>query len=286
MKNTKTRGVMSLWTQTPQFTIRRGSLLLQTLAANLAANAFAETQFVTDELGAELAAILGWPFGEVSTALETWPADGLQHIWALGKLAACTLQSGQFVQFDGDVLLFKPLPESFTSSRLLAQSEDYPQFYESVNLRTAREVAGLPPGATAFNAGLIGGADASLVRAYAWTGLELAEKFRGSEINGTAVSMMIEQYQLGVFSERVGVPVATLLPLHASKEQIEEAGYSHLWGSSKHSPKWLSRVEARLARDFPEAHARFIEGWRKIATRLPSPAPCGSGIGEPFASEF
>lgn len=74
------------------FRIERGPLLVQTLAVCLAARAFAETEFVTDKLGAAMAARLGWSFGQVSTPLEAWPTDGLTHIWALGKLVACTLQ--------------------------------------------------------------------------------------------------------------------------------------------------------------------------------------------------
>lgn len=46
------RGVMSLWTRTPMFVAQRGPMLIQTLAANLAARAFAETEFVTDKRGA------------------------------------------------------------------------------------------------------------------------------------------------------------------------------------------------------------------------------------------
>ncbi len=65
---------------------------IQTLAANLAARAFAETEFVTDKRGSEIA-----------TRLEHWPAYGITHIWALGKLVACALQEQAFVQFDGDV---------------------------------------------------------------------------------------------------------------------------------------------------------------------------------------
>jgi len=76
---------MSLWTKTPMFVPTRGPLLIQTLAANLAARVFAETEFVTDKRGAEIAALLGWPFGEkgcccnaqatsLPSALAAWPA--------------------------------------------------------------------------------------------------------------------------------------------------------------------------------------------------------------------
>ena len=46
---------MSLWTRTPMFRIERGPLLIQTLAANLAARVFVETEFVTDLRGAGIA---------------------------------------------------------------------------------------------------------------------------------------------------------------------------------------------------------------------------------------
>ena len=255
------RGVMSLWTRTPMFVPRRGPMLIQTLAANLAVRVFAETEFVTDQRGAEIAALLGWPFGQVTTALEQWPADGLTHIWSLGKLVACALQERPFVQFDGDVLLFKPLPKRLTRHRLIAQSPDFPHYYTSRDMRAAQELAGFAPGGTSYNAGLLGGSDVALVRAYAWAGLDLAQKFRGSALNGTTTSMIVEQYQLGVFSRRVGVDVGTLLPLAPSQKQVGKAGYAHLSGNAKREPAWIERAERRLANDFPEAHARFLKGW-------------------------
>ena len=240
-------------------------MLIQTLAANLAARAFVETEFVTDKLGAEIARRLGWPFGQISTALEDWPADGLTHIWALGKLVACALQEQLFVQFDGDVLLFKPLPKRLTRHRLIAQSPDFPHYYSSREMLAAQALAGFAPGGAAYNAGLLGGNDVALVRAYAWAGLDLAQKFRGCPLNGTTTSMIIEQYQLGVFARRVGVEVGTLLPMAPTRKQVAKAGYAHLTGSAKREEKWVSKVEARLAADFPEAYERFLAAWPWLA---------------------
>ena len=261
------------------FRIERGPLLVQTLAVCLAARAFAETEFVTDKLGAEMAARLGWSFGQVSTPLEAWPTDGLTHIWALGKLVACTLQEQPFVQFDGDVLLFKPLPKRLTRCRLIAQSPDFPNYYTSADMQAALAVAGFGRNITAYNGGLLGGSDVALVRAYAWAGLELAKQFRGSAINGTTTSMIVEQYQLGVFARRVGVEVGTLLPLHPTRKQIAKAGYSHLSGSAKREPQWVERVEARIARDFPEAYARFLDAWpHVVALASNNTGAAGSGF--------
>ena len=261
---------MSLWTKTPMFVPTRGPMLIQTLAVNLAARAFTETEFVTDKRGAEIAAAFGWPFGHVSTALEDWPADGLRHIWALGKLVACAFQERPFVQFDGDVLLFKPLPKRLTRHRLIAQSPDFPHYYTSREMRAAQDIAGFARGGAAFNAGLLGGNDVALVRAYAWAGLDLAQKFRGCLLNGTTTSMIVEQYQLGVFSRRVGVEVGTLLPLAPTRKQVAKAGYAHLTGAAKREDTWIAKAEARLAADFPDAYARFLSAGPLIASTAES----------------
>jgi len=260
------RGVLSLWTRTPMFRIERGPLLVQTLAVCLAAQAFGETEFVTDRGGAQLAEILGWKFHRVVTPLDDFPSDGLEHIWALGKLVACSIQDEPFVQFDGDVLLFKPLPQRLSHARLIAQSPDPDHYYGSADMRRALAIAGLPAGHTAFNAGLLGGSDVALVRAYAFAALELARKFRHCDLNGTTTSMIIEQYHLGVFAARTGVPVTTLLPARPPRSQVTRAGYAHLTGSAKRSPIYVARAEARLLRDFPEAHGRFLTGWQHLLT--------------------
>ena len=277
---------MSLWTRTPMFRIERGPLLIQTLAANLAARSFAETEFVTDDRGAGIAALLGWPFARITTPLQDWPADGLTHIWALGKLVACALQEQPFVQFDGDVLLFKPLPKRLTRHRLIAQSPDMPRYYLSRDMRAAQVVAGFAPGGTAYNAGLLGGNDVALVRAYAWAGLDLAQKFRGCPLNGTTTSMIVEQYQLGVFARRVGVEVGTLLPVCPTRKQVGKAGYAHLSGGAKRDSAWIERAEQRLAADFPEAYARFVAAWPQLAAMPTTGSEETVSTTEPVAMEF
>jgi|GEM_PF-2875494 len=273
------KGVLSLWTRTPMFCIERGPLLVQTLAVCLASRVFTETEFVTDRLGAQIAECLGWKFDRVVTPLENLPCAGLTHIWALGKLAACSIQEKPFVQFDGDVLLFKPLPERLTRSRLIAQSEDFPHFYTSNEMRRAFDLAGFPVGANAYNGGLLGGSDVALVRAYAWAGLEAAAKLRDHAFSGTLASMAVEQYQLGVFAERTGVPVGTLLPLHPTHDEVTAVGYAHLQGGAKRDTHWVARAEALLAREFPAHHARFLDRW-------PSLAALTARVGHEFSSSY
>jgi hypothetical protein len=90
-------------------------------------------------------------------------------------------------------------------------------------------------------------------------------KLLGWPLNGTATSMVVEQYQLGVFARRVGVEVGTLLPLAPSRKQVAKAGYAHLTGGAKREDKWIAKAEAGLAADFPEAYERFSAAWPQLA---------------------
>jgi hypothetical protein len=279
------RGVLSLWTRTPMFRLGRGPTLIQTLAVCLAARNFPETQFVTDTGGALIAQQLGWEFSSVSLALEDFNPQGLEHVWALGKFVALTIQQGPCIQFDGDVLIFNPLPDTLCRARLIAQSPDFPSYYDSADMRRALALSKLPA-AVPYNAGLLGGSDAALVRAYAFSSLELAAKFTGCDLNGTTTSMCVEQYHLGVFAQRVGVEVATLLPARPSEAQLEAAGYAHLVGGAKRAETWLARAEARLSRDFPEAYERFLAGWPAIAASAGAEIAAGSVDDTPYAVPF
>lgn len=246
------------------FRLEHGPLLVHTLAICLAKQHFAQVEFFSDAQGVHFAETLGWKFSATSAGFEGLDLRGYEHIWALGKLIALASQERPCIHVDGDVLLFKPLPGSLLSARLVAQSPDLQSHYTGADMDRGFALCGLPRGHTAYNAGLLGGSDPALFRAFAWAGLDLARSFHGSDLNGTTTSMLIEQYQLGVFSHRCGVPVTPLLPLAPKRAEIAAAGYAHLIGANKRNPFYVERAEARLARDFPEAHGRFVEGWRRL----------------------
>lgn len=261
------------------FRVERNPLLVATLAVCLARRAFPEVVFVTDLRGAALARALGWQFDSVSLGLERLQADGLEHVWALGKLAALLEQPCPCVQFDGDVLLLKPLPRRLEAAPLLAQSPDVPSYYGGRDMLRGLQILGLPRRRRAYNAGLLGGADVALLHDYAAAALELAAKFRdlGHEVNGTTASMLVEQYSLGVFARSRGVEVRTLLPRHPSRRHVARVGYVHLVGNHKRHPLYVEKVERRLAADFPEAYAAFLAGWQALERSTEAPTAGGFG---------
>lgn len=260
-------GLISLWTGTPMFRHRRSHLLVTTLAHCLAMESFGKVEFVTDFYGIELAERLGWRFTSILPALESLNDCKTKHIWALGKLVALLTQDKPVCQIDCDVYLHKPLPERILKAPLLAQSVDYPQWYEGINMQEAIKTAGLPEGHLAYNAGLLGGCDIPLIHDYATASLELAKRFEGVEDQmneGTAISMVVEQYHLGVFARRKGVRVETLLPIHPTREEWHAAGYTHLHGAAKRDRYYLERTEERLKKQFPSHYSSFELGWHEL----------------------
>lgn len=257
-------GVMSLWTGTGKFQLTRSAMIIHTLAVCMANKAFKTTEFVTDTAGLEIADRLGWRYTNFVNALDRLCDAGMRHIWALGKLKAMSIQEAPFCHLDNDVILHKPLPEAFNTAELFAQSKDYPCHYQSKDMGEAMQMAGIPGHTVAFNAGIIGGNNVPLINGYATEAMSIAERFSGCEINGTTTSMVVEQSFFGAYARRNRVHVEELIPILASPSDLEDAGYTHLVGSSKTNPQYVDRCEQRLIRDFGEAYSSFQKGWKLI----------------------
>ena len=267
--------LQSLWTGTPMFRPQRGPLLVHTLALCLAREHFRGVELVTDTRGLELSETFGWRYTSYLNVLDALTAAGLTHVWALGKLIAIMHQSEPFLQIDTDVLLLKAPRREIRHARLVAQSIDYPNYYQGEDMRAALVHAGLPAGRVAYNCGVVGGTDVHLLFHYAREGVELAQKFFCSPINGTTTSMAVEQYHLADFARRNGVRVETVLPLHHAGTHRRRAGYAHLTGDAKRDPVLVGSCERRLAREYPAEYRAFLAGWRQVQRdyHLAPPAP-------------
>ena len=259
--------VFSLWTQTSMFRVERGPLLIHSLAIERAKQCFSKVHFITDAGGNALAESLGWRFDHVALDLDSLRAEGMLHIWALGKLVAVSIQKEPFIHMDGDVVLTSPLSQELKSARLVAQSRDYPHYYHSEEMNTAYQVSGIRRGYPKYNCGIIGGADNALLRSWALHAYEKAQLFANNPLNGTTTSMMIEQASLGAWADYCGVKVATIIDSPDDQDGARRAGYNHLAGNAKRNPEIVARAEATFARVFPEAYKRFNDGF---ATLVPS----------------
>lgn len=265
------RCVHSLWTGTPAFRgIERGPLLIATLSVCLARAGFRETVFVTDHRGHAIAQALGWEFGAVDTRLESLPAQGINHIWAIGKIAALLLATDDgepALHTDLDVAWLQPPRPELLAGRLVAQSPEAPYGPEFDPYFAAARLARHAP----FNCGIIGGSDVSLVRDYTAFALSLAWRLRDLPLDGNLASMTIEQAALAAFAAQNAVTVTTLLARPIFPADYYRSDYCHLAGPTKRDPVYLTRAEARLSRDFPDPYARFQAGFRALASGMQPP---------------
>lgn len=236
--------------------------MIHTLSLALLSRHFKETELVTDELGRQIADRLGWEYQRYKINLRCLSPE-MRHIWALGKIYAISIQNERFCHIDNDVLLFQPLPDRLLKEPIFAQSPDRPEFYVHGEMQRAIKSSSLTKIAapTPYNTGIIGG-DPNLLREYAQMAIGAAYRIEG--VNGTDISMAIEQSWLGEFAQQRGYKVRTLLRVDSTEEEAGKAGYAHLVGKSKHLPEWQQRCEARLAHEFPAIYEKFALGWETI----------------------
>lgn len=258
------KGVQSLWTGTPMFQPTRNCLLLQTLSHCLTLEHFDEVELVTDNNGLFISEVLGWEYTSLVSRLDELTREGLGHIWATGKMMALLLQNKSSVHIDWDGLFFGVLPKRMRQGRLIAERVDNPDYYTSPDLECAIETLDFPKGMMGYNCGMVGGMDMGLVRKYAEGAISNAQKMKATHLNGTAVSMVCEQYWLGLFARENGVRVEPLLSAWSTFGEARRSKWFHLTGPIKHRPEVMVRVERRLARDYPKAYRKFLEGFPRV----------------------
>ena len=270
-------------------------LLAWGLSLRLARPHFAETQLVTDTAGKEmLVDELGLEFGEVSTDL-----DGLREVdpgwWALGKLAAYSLQDRPFTHIDTDVFLWKALPPWLVAAPVFAQCPEQHPLENAwcgprhIEYLFDRHKLSLPVewqwassrNTTWFreeNCGILGANRVDFIRHYAQTAIRMvtdpAHRAVWADLpEKSGFNMLIEQFLLAccVDYHRIdprsayrGVGIRYLFPSWPeayNPQAASRAGYSHLLGEAKSHPGVMARLEHRVAQLDPV----FLRHCRRVA---------------------
>lgn len=255
------RVIQSLWTLPPTYWLKRSAFLIQAYSICLARQ-FHPLHLACDRRGARIARFFGWEFDGIDTCLERFDTAGLERIWALGKIQTMLCQNEPAIHIDGDVLLSKPLPASFLAAPIVAQSQDFPAYYRSPLMRLARNIAGLPAHWTAYNTGIMGGADLGAVQAWCRSSMAAAKCFRTHDmkgkINGGMVSMIIEQVSISPFH-----PVVLFGDMAAPYRE-NKIGYRH-YVTGRRTPAAIAVIEAEFALKFPDHHAHFVRQWSRLS---------------------
>jgi hypothetical protein len=289
------RAVWSFWSkpfiahQRDLWPSERHHLLSWILSVHTARQHYSETALFTDRLGAELLhGDLKLPFDEVRVALDDL-ADADDEWWTLGKLYTYQLQDKPFVHIDSDVYLWSSLPGRVSHAPVFAQNPE--RFDEDDNWyrpfdfqKTILDQGGWLPAEwiwytssqrlEAVCCGFLGGNNVDFINHYA----RQAIKIIITEENTYALSsstdkirdnILVEQYFLSAcINFHNVIKPSPFEPVFASylfdsteaafdPAEAKKAGYTHLISSAKRDASIMSRLEARVRRDYPAYYARL-----------------------------
>lgn len=252
------------------------------LSFHCVARKYTDVNLVTDLHGKELAEkFLGLSYASISADLENL-SPSRNDFWNYGKFLAYKLQTKPFFHIDIDAFLWKPLPERMCTARLAVQSwellPDHQRFYGELLAgmrgklpRSLPCVQDAPAGnIRALNCGILGGQDLSFVHRYAdcmmnifddpenspgWDSIGRAEL---GEFCVSNCAIAVEQVGLAGLAQDAGLEPEVLIQNPQDGDvAMMEAGLTHLVGSGKSDPRYMSLLEERFARDLPELKARI-----------------------------
>lgn len=277
-------------------------LLAWGLTVHLARKHYPDTVLVTDRAGkALLVDRLGLSFSQVSTELEQLRTANTDF-WALGKLAAYSLQDQPFVHLDTDVFLWTPLPSSIENAQVFAQC---PETYHSIDQHHspvaierafAHHHLELPAEwqwsrsrwdrhFREDNCGILGGTQVDFLRYYSQTALDLLLHPQYAPAwadipEKDGFNQIMEQFWLAAChdfhrfapdSPFRGLGIRYLFPSldHAfHPDCAARAGFTHLLGDAKQHPLVSRRLEERVQREDSALYRQCVQ----LSQSPPSPA--------------
>jgi hypothetical protein len=256
------RAIYSLWTKPMDdgyvgFNSEEALMECFALSLHFSKKWFKEVHLVTDKKGKELIDAYGLEFTNVSIELEDALADIDKKNWALGKIYACKVQDKPFIHIDNDVILFKPLPDTFLSRDAAFQNNElhtWHRFYGGMidfdrdNYKTPPVWYKFPTNeeGDSFNCGVIAFNRIELVQEWWDEALKYANYIDGiggySEGTINISSLIFEQHFVSSLCNHYGVSVGFLTDYyehwehnthHINDTLAERLGYTHLISQTK-----------------------------------------------------
>jgi len=225
---------------------------------------------ITDDNGKKI--FKDFNFTNIITKLNNIP--NFKEIWALGKIYAYKeiAKYGPFLHLDGDVFLWKPLPENFLNSQVFVQGLDknvnpkkniigvyniehvlntYEKIPEIWNKVLERDEKIWP-----LNMGIFGGNNINFINYYCDFVLEMindkdfydlwARKNKGKNIidEYSHLTCMIEQMNLAIAAKIKNINITYLIDIFNIKKDLE-LDYTHLMGK-KYDKKIMDKISIKM----------------------------------------
>jgi hypothetical protein len=266
------RAIYSFWTKPMEDTyvgFNSEESLIECFALSLhhSKKWFKEVHLITDLKGKALIDKYGLEFDYVTTELEEALADIDKNNWALGKIYACKIQDKPFIHIDNDVILFKPLPQSFLRAEAGFQNPEnhtWHRFYgdmidfDKKNYKTPPIWYTFPSieDGKSYNCGIIAFNRIEVVQEWWDEALKYAmylDNIGGyTDVSMNIPSLIFEQHFVASLCKHIGVRVCFLTDFHSSDtynethiddDLAEKLGYTHLISCTKREKSVEEKVK-------------------------------------------
>lgn len=266
------RAVYSLWTKPMNgefvgFNSEKTMMECFALSLYYSKKWFKEVHLVTDLKGKKLIKKWGLEFDHVNTDLESELKYVSKSNWALGKIYACKIQDKPFIHIDNDVILFKPLPETFLKSEAGFQNVEihtHHTFYgdmisfDKKNYKTPAKWYKFPTNeiGKSFNCGIILFNKIDILKEWWGEAIKYVNYLKqvggyGSEA-WDLPSIVFEQHFIASICEEYKIKFKFLTDYHDNPELYvdnklaKKLGYTHLISGAKRNSKIEEIVRERL----------------------------------------
>ncbi|MBO0932603.1 DUF6734 family protein [Fibrella aquatilis] len=221
--------------------------------------------------------MLGLPYTDVHPL----PEQALVHEgnWALAKLLTYRTQTAPFLHVDGDVFIWKQLPNSLLEAPLITQNAETDLNAYTLGLAFVREQLGMSAyegsvsttQAVAYNAGILGGNDIQFLRQYAQTAIDLMAADEVDTQNRLSVSAYCMTFEQCLFAQLVAKadrsvatyfdsPVANISYFDFGDFlMMKPKGYWHLMGETKLNRYHLKMMSAELRTIAPATYYAILK---------------------------
>lgn len=230
---------------------------------------FKEVELVTNDYGKSiLIKKYKIPFTSVDTSLNKLNIHN--DLWAFAKIVSYSLQKKPFVHIDLDVVLWEKIPANILKSKIFFQHKDtfdmqpgYKYLVTAVEGTTISYYCKEKGIQHAHNCGVVGVNDLSL--AAKW--LTMAKDFIFNESNKHfwnrmenkgQMNYLFEQYFISCICKGEKIEPEVLIK-NFSYDSVFKPSFkmTHLWGESKRKSADMTRIKARLKKEFPKTYDRI-----------------------------
>ena len=249
---------------------------------------YKKTVLVTDLIGKELLIDkLKFPYDEVDLELEN--LDTNHSLWAIGKLKTYAKPKTPFLHLDGDVFIWKKLPNFSHRNELIIQNFEYNENYYSLSLEEIDKYFDFIPNdiykivkerknIVSVNAGTFGSNDNSFISQYVDAALEFVERniavLKHTDIGrfNTVYEQLLCYYMAKKRNIKITPVFKEVLP--NKKKDVKsklfngqlvnflennKLNYIHPLGMNKKSLMISYQMEKRLEYEFPKIYKQILE---------------------------